>query len=535
MQIKNEKIKIVVIIATSLGRIDELFNRSLPSVLNQTRKPDFILVVDDNNDVEISKENEARLLELQKRIGGIYYIKNSKTKGMSGTGAWNSGFEWCKKYITNNDYIAILDDDDRWERNYLKECELKIFEKRYYPDQIVAFLKRSDLSEANFFELSDLCIENFLIGNPGVQGSNMFFRFGAIININGFDENLSSCTDRDIMIRFLSQKNVPKISIIPKVLINHFAGSKTITYDFIKKEKGLDYFYRKYISLYTKDLLEKSLLRSEKLFSYKNSKNIRKLWKLEHIYKAEEKIVIGIATHNNESTIRNSLLSVLKQKELKSKLWILIVDDNSDNDWKMENSDLLENDRVIYWNVNFCNVSKVRNYINTFIKTYFGNVKLIGRLDADDEYFDEFGLSKIEKLKDSENADVIFAGNYLKYNGKILTKVNYAEKELENHDYLLKRLKEMAEGTAENELPSCNTFMTLKSLKKYPDMPSAEDHFLTSRLLWNKDGYKLAFAEKELLTIYNLNGKTTNMNKEKNIYTEARKQLFREIESYGKI
>ena len=44
---------------------------------------------------------------------------------------------------------------------------------------------------------------DFLVGNPGVQGSNLFVTLEALMAAGGFDEALPSCTDRDLMIRLL--------------------------------------------------------------------------------------------------------------------------------------------------------------------------------------------------------------------------------------------------------------------------------------------------------------------------------------------
>lgn len=526
--------KIGVIIATSLNRIDKLLTRSLLSVANQTRKPDYILIVDDNVEASVRIENKTKIQRFGKEnnLSQLFYIENNRTKGMSGTGAWNTGFDWYNKHFSREDYIAILDDDDMWESTYIEECEKKILEAKIFPDQVIAFLKRSDCSKAHRFNLEDLKIDNFLIGNPGVQGSNMFFKLNSVLKIGGFDETLPSCADRDFMIRFLNQKKKPVISIVNKILVNHFAEFGTITYDPIKKEKGLDAFYKKFIHIYSQKIILRSLERSKKLFSYQNADNIHNFYKLVHFQQAEEKIVIGIALHNNSSTIRLALESVLNQKNLKTKVYVLIVDDSSVDNWKNQIENFLQQDNVLYWKVNFCNVSKTRNFINQFIKKYFRNVKLIGRLDSDDIYSSDTVLSKIEEIKDLNNADVIFAGNYLKMNGKLLDRINRANEKLKNHQYLLELLEKMAAGTAENELPSCNTFMTLKSLKEYPDVPSAEDHFVTARLLWNKDDYKLSFAEDVLLTVYNINGKLTDDNKKKNTYLDARKKLLEEIKSY---
>ena len=156
----------------------------------------------------------------------------------------------------------------------------------------------------------------------------------------------------------------------------------------------------------------------------------------------------------------------------------------------------------------------------------FENVSFIGRLDADDEYASEGVLSKIESKFDDIKPDVLVAGNYLRLDGKIIDRVNIATSKLTNKAYLLSRLKKMSKGIAEAELPSCNVFMTPNSLQDYPEISSAEDHFLLVRLLLSDK--KIEFAEDILLTIYNLSGNKTADNKQTEKYLNARKQLYEE-------
>lgn len=530
---KLKQVKLGVVIATALGRIDLLFDRSLRSVLEQTRKPDFILIVDDNVDESVCLKITQRLQSAD--FDSVYYIRNSRTKGMSGTGAWNSGLDWYSDKLSQNDYIAILDDDDCWCSEYLAQCMACVKVGVAYPNEVVAFLKRSDCRYVSSFSKDDLNVDAFLAGNPGIQGSNMFFRFGAIQQITGFDEELASCADRDLLIRFFLEFPVETISIVPKLLVHHYAWSGSVTFDELKKRKGLDELYRKHIALYSYSVLEKSLNRSEYLFRYKNGKNICKLWNLVHHCADEEKIVIGVAVHNNKESIKNCIRSILFQKNMRSHVWIFIADDGSVDDWQEEIQEYLQDERVIYWHVCFSNVSKVRNYINHFIKKYFGMVKLIGRLDADDFFACNDVLSQIEAVKDATDADVVFAGNYLKENGKILSRINKAVEDLKNPEYLLGRLYRMANGDSEAELPSCNTFMTVRSLEEYPETPSAEDHFVMVRLLLNRKKLKLAFAEHILLTVYNLNGKMTKNNKLRQVYIQTRWELYEEARNICKM
>ncbi len=73
-----------------MNRIDSLFSLSFLSVLNQTKLPDCIVIVDDNNDPSVSQQIEKRI-QSQQADCRIYYLKNQRTKNMSGTGSWNTG------------------------------------------------------------------------------------------------------------------------------------------------------------------------------------------------------------------------------------------------------------------------------------------------------------------------------------------------------------------------------------------------------------------------------------------------------------
>lgn len=519
-----KKPKIGVIIASSLNRNDLLFSRSLYSVLIQNRNPDYVLIVDDNQNESVSKDIERRIFELKNNK--IHYIKNLRTPNMSGTGAWNCGIKWYENFLDDDDYMAILDDDDSWHEEYISSCYDVITSSFRMPDAVFGFIKRGDCDKCSSFEVEDINISNFLKGNPGIQGSNMFFRFVVLKAIDGFDETLASCTDRDLMIRFLQKYSNKNIRIIQKVLIKHFVSKDSVTSNFISKTKGLNSFHIKYIRLYSRELLEEALQRAKKLFNYQESANIKKIFNLVHKNTKSKKIVIGVAVHNSKNTLRRCLESILAQKDVKRDVWILIADDDSNDDWKKSLGDILKNEKIVIIDVKNHHTAKTRNDINHYIKMLFENVSFIGRLDADDEYASEDVLSKIESKFDDIKPDALVAGNYLRLDGKIIGRVNIATPKLANTTYLLNRLKQMSEGIAEAELPSCNVFMTSNSLQDYPEISSAEDHFLLVRLLLSDK--KIEFAEDILLTIYNLSGNKTADNKQTEKYLNARKQLYEE-------
>lgn len=524
----SKKSRIGVLISTSMCRNDLLFGRSLASVLSQSVEPDSILLVDDNENSHASEELVAKLNSYHNPK--IHYLKNYHTHGFSGTGAWNSGIEWYTSKFNDCDYIAFLDDDDSWESTYL-ECQCNTInaflnKNGSLPGACCAYLKRSDCPSPHTFKQSDITNENFLCGNIGIQGSNMFFRLDTLKRINGFDEKLPSCTDRDLLIRLLQLSPKIQFAITPMVLVNHFAWDGSITYDKGKKHLGITRFFEKYIQLYTPELLKKAIHRAEKLFNYNDSNNIYKLFDLVHNRADEKKIVIGIALHNGRNTIRRCLQSILNQENLSSHLWVLIADDDSNDGWEEDVSDLLTLTNVMVIRVKNNATHKTRNDIHAYVKKYFGSVELIGRLDCDDTYSDNLVLSRIEHIQKQSGADVVLAGNYLRLEDKVISRVNRATKDLLDCDYLINRLKDMSNGIPEAELPSCNVFMSKRSLHDYPAKNSAEDHFLLVDLLLSKNDYRIAIAEDVLLTVYNLDGKITADNKRCALYLQTRKELY---------
>jgi len=122
------------------------------------------------------------------------------------------------------------------------------------------------------------------------------------------------------MIRFLQKYSNKNIKILPKILVNHFVSKDSVTLNFTAKTNGLNSFHIKYIRLYSKDLLDQALQRAKRLFNYQETDNIKKIFNLTHKYAKTKKIVIGVAIHNNKSTILRCLKSILTQKDVKRKL-----------------------------------------------------------------------------------------------------------------------------------------------------------------------------------------------------------------------
>jgi len=109
---------VVAVLIATCGRPGLLAQRSLPSVQRQTRRPEFLVVVDDS-DPTVRPDNRNIVNDLRLGGAGIIYIANTRTRGASG--AWNTGLEWLRRHAgdPNNLFVAVLDDDDEWQPKVL--------------------------------------------------------------------------------------------------------------------------------------------------------------------------------------------------------------------------------------------------------------------------------------------------------------------------------------------------------------------------------------------------------------------------------
>jgi len=251
--------------------------------------------------------------------------------------------------------------------------------------------------------------------------------------------------------------------------------------------------------------------------------------------KENKAIVIGMPLKNGSKTIKRAVKSVLNQRNLKRNILLIIANDNSTDDWKIEIQDFINDNRVIIKNVNFGKSYKVRNYLHSYIREKMPNVDYIGRLDADDYIVNDTTLSEIEKIMDKFKPDVIMSGNKLSINNSIIERVNIADKKLLDFNFLKQKLEQMSKGNPNGELPSCNTFIKPSVYVDYKEIESAEDHWFSVDLLLNKNKYKIHIADKILYSVYSLSGSLTSQNKHKSKYLQSRKELLNYFKNENKI
>jgi len=259
--------QLAVIIATN-DRCRLLSERSLSSVTAQTRIPDILVVVDDSA-LGARIANAELVASLTLPGCDVAYIENKRSRGASGS--WNSAIDFLMDKVADPDhvFVAVLDDDDSWSPTYLDICFTAACDGQL--DMVAADMRRFESVDGQPMLCegpAELRADDFLTGNPGIQGSNLFVRLSVILAAGGFDEALQSTTDRDLCIRIADLGTV-RYGRLPDALVDHFAGpdrSRLSTRGSSAKLDGLTAFWRKYVGRMTADQRRAFSTRARTLF-----------------------------------------------------------------------------------------------------------------------------------------------------------------------------------------------------------------------------------------------------------------------------
>lgn len=194
---KDSCLPIVGLMATLPTR-DTLMRVAVPSIANQARQLDALVIVVDNATLPAGVATALR--NLMSWVP-VHLLSNTRAHGAANT--WNTGIEYIHQHWSEA-YVAILDDDDQWDVDHLQICE-SAARTAGWPNVVVSGLRLCiDRDEVPREPPLSLCAEDFLIGNPGWQGSNTFICLNTLIEAGRFTEGLRSCNDRDLAIRVLS-------------------------------------------------------------------------------------------------------------------------------------------------------------------------------------------------------------------------------------------------------------------------------------------------------------------------------------------
>ena len=253
--------QIIGLVATC-PRTEALLTTSIPSIAEQSRLPDALVIVADHQSLPADARQTIRALTPATEI---HFLENVRASGAAGT--WNTGLAFIQQTWPES-YVAILDDDDRWDANHLALC-MSTAESASWPDVVISGLRiYVEGREIPRPPLTALTIDDFLIGNPGWQGSNTFVTATKIVAAGGFREGLVSCHDRDLAIRILD---------IPDTRIS-FTGQHTATWNLNtcpsalsrpgpEKAKALRHFLALHGHRMTLEIRQRFMSRCFELFS----------------------------------------------------------------------------------------------------------------------------------------------------------------------------------------------------------------------------------------------------------------------------
>jgi glycosyltransferase involved in cell wall biosynthesis len=186
---------IAVLIATR-DRPKLLRERALASVRIQSLAADRVVIVNDG-----VAWTDADREDLADRCGTseVTCIPNARRRGVGG--AWNTGLSRLRE-LGHDGTVAMLDDDDLWDPDHLERNAAEM--SAHEANVVVSGLRIRDRDRIVARPLiRTLDDRDFLVGNPGWQGSNTFVRLSQLIAVGGFRESLASTHDRDLAIRLL--------------------------------------------------------------------------------------------------------------------------------------------------------------------------------------------------------------------------------------------------------------------------------------------------------------------------------------------
>ncbi len=232
MEKQTSNIKISVVIP-SCDRPERL-RKTLESVFEQTFEPYEIIVVDNGI----------------KALGQDFFKDNNKIKysralprfGVSQ--ARNMGI--C---LASGDYIAFLDDDDIWDKNYLHEIARVIQKKN--PSVILGTIKILETGKVWEHKSQPVVsIEHFkreiLRRNPGIIGSNTVLKKDTVFKCSGYNPFLTTGQDKAIVLDLILSGLQNIVRAKSAVILFRTLSEGTRQTDFHKHAQGKKRFLIKY-------------------------------------------------------------------------------------------------------------------------------------------------------------------------------------------------------------------------------------------------------------------------------------------------
>ncbi|MCU1517300.1 MAG: hypothetical protein JWQ75_2021 [Pseudarthrobacter sp.] len=215
---------------------DSVLLKALESIRSQTRQPEAVVVVDD-----VASASTRRLVTGFRGLPNITYLDNSGTQHRGASSSRNAGAR-----LATTTHLAFLDDDDRWEPEFLAEC-LSAFDGT--GAALVTAAGTVEVGDARqprpWLAKRQLTSAQCVAWNPGITGSSFVISTSAFRDIAGFDDQLPVFNDLDFFVRFLARDH--RYAVVRRPLFIQTAdGAEHLSSRSERRARGIETYMAKH-------------------------------------------------------------------------------------------------------------------------------------------------------------------------------------------------------------------------------------------------------------------------------------------------
>lgn len=236
---KLKKLNYSVVIPTH-DRSD-LLEKALRSVFSQDTLPIEIFIIDDLKQNKVQKIVKRFSKEFHFEIS--YLISKSKN-GVSHS--YNLGASKAKAK-----YLAFLDDDDFWGRNYISSINDLVSKKDIdlVLTRLTEFDDQTKITKPGKCPPQKYNVKDFYIRNPGVLRSNLFLKRSCFELAKGYDEKIFGSSDKDLFMRLKSLNKTHYIIDMPNLVYWRTNHKSQASSNYRRMLRNVINFYKKYFFL----------------------------------------------------------------------------------------------------------------------------------------------------------------------------------------------------------------------------------------------------------------------------------------------
>ena len=207
---------------------NDLLIESLYSILNQTHKPNEIIIVNNGREELVLPEPFTKVMAVHNIIpyAGVAQARNF--------GA----------ILSSSNYLAFLDDDDLWPEDYLEKVSKTLVTSN--AKCVISRMDKLENGKTSLLKnpLGQITINNILVRNPGCGGPNVVVNRQLFFESGGYDPKLPPSEDKALILEILL-KGI-EVTVLPenKVYVRMHDNNRLT--DNAKLNEGIYQFTRKY-------------------------------------------------------------------------------------------------------------------------------------------------------------------------------------------------------------------------------------------------------------------------------------------------